>query len=284
MDGLSVLLIGDCQREEFSAARQTLRATTRLVELTTINEALAWLPETADSHATQTPPDLIILAQAWPGQFSIAEVDRLRREAPWARLVGLLGSWCKGESRSGQPWPAVPRTYWHQWSARWQSDLQRLDRGLCPTWGLPVTAAADEPLLMQSDASSIPPASMVLPAGLVVLSTASSEMAGLLTAVCGELHQATVTLSAQHETVVSGAQAGIWDGTCLDIDAQRSLTEFRTMLGTVPVIALLDFPRREDVRIALDTGASCVVSKPFLVADLAGELRRLIQTPAVRAG
>ena len=51
-------------------------------------------------------PDVIVVAQAFPGQFSHQAIDRLRRLAPLARMVGLMGSWCEGEMRTGSPWPA----------------------------------------------------------------------------------------------------------------------------------------------------------------------------------
>ena len=54
--------------------------------------------------------DVIVVAQARPGEFSHAQIERLRQAAPLARIVGLLGSWCEGEMRSGRPWPAAVRT------------------------------------------------------------------------------------------------------------------------------------------------------------------------------
>ena len=68
-------------------------------------------------------PDVIVVAQAFPGQFSLDEIDRIRGLAPLARLLGLLGSWCEGEVRTGLPWPAVIRIplsgsfyqYFHWW-------------------------------------------------------------------------------------------------------------------------------------------------------------------------
>ena len=68
-------------------------------------------------------PDLIVIAQTFPGQFSHQAVERLRRLAPLARVVGLMGSWCDGEMRTGSPWPAVVRTYWRQWTARCHRQL-----------------------------------------------------------------------------------------------------------------------------------------------------------------
>ena len=70
--------------------------------------------------------DVIVVAQAYPGQFSGEALDRLARLAPLARVVVLLGSWCEGEVRSGRPWPGAIRVYWHQWPARCAQELGRL--------------------------------------------------------------------------------------------------------------------------------------------------------------
>jgi len=113
MEKTTVLLIGDTSRAEFQEARATLAATSQLVEARDTATAGALLAR------GQVVPELIVLAQAYPGQFSEAEVKRLWRLAPLGRVIGLLGSWCEGESRSGRPWPGGIRLYWHQWPARW---------------------------------------------------------------------------------------------------------------------------------------------------------------------
>ena len=118
---LSVLLIGDVESAEFRAALAGRDAEGYSVEAFLKNEP-RFEVQTAETIARalsgvasgEFVPDLIVLAQTRPGQFSADEVDRLRRATPSARLSGLLGSWCEGEARSGTPWPGVMRTYWHQ--------------------------------------------------------------------------------------------------------------------------------------------------------------------------
>jgi hypothetical protein len=59
--------------------------------------------------------DLVVLAQSRRDQFLDSEVEELITNFPAAPVVGLLGSWCEGESRSGKPYPGVIQVYWHQW-------------------------------------------------------------------------------------------------------------------------------------------------------------------------
>ena len=98
-----------------------------------------------------------MLAQARPGRFSEHDVARLKQCAPLARVLGLLGSWCEGETRTGTAWPAAGRCYWYQWPARFESELDRIGRGLCPAWGLPETASPEERVLWTSTPSDATP-------------------------------------------------------------------------------------------------------------------------------
>ena len=117
---LTVLLLGSTARREFREARALLESQGRV---TVAGEAESAAGLLADG---QLAPDLIVVAQAFPGQFSAEAVDRLRALAPLARVVGLMGSWCEGEMRTGKPWPAAIRVYWHQWPARCVQELKHL--------------------------------------------------------------------------------------------------------------------------------------------------------------
>jgi hypothetical protein len=111
------LAIGRLDREEFKEAKSLLTRTARLHAVDGLRDAAEYLERAA------TPPELIILAPARPGQFPCSEVGRLRSLAPLARFWGLLGVLCEGEARSGKPWPGVPRCYWHQFAPRWNREI-----------------------------------------------------------------------------------------------------------------------------------------------------------------
>ena len=147
MSPLSILLLGDADRTEFRDARPCLERWGTVHALTDVAAAAALLAE------GELVPDVIVVAQAFPGQFSHPTIERLRRLAPLAPVVGLLGSWCEGEMRSGRPWPAAVRTYWHQWPARCNRQLRRLAHGECCAWTLPSTATEEERLLADAECS-----------------------------------------------------------------------------------------------------------------------------------
>src|SRR5213595_3145892 len=103
----STLFIGDHRRPEFSGPARWLAAHEAAIARD--------IPQALSMLADGMSPAVIVVAQAWPGSFSVQQITRLRRAAPLARVIGLLASWLEGEARSGKPWPAAQRRYWHRW-------------------------------------------------------------------------------------------------------------------------------------------------------------------------
>ncbi len=266
MSDISILLVGDTDRSEFRQARASLDALGRVSSVPDAESAAAALA------AGEVGPELIVVAQAFPNQFSEEAIDRLRRLAPLGRVLGLMGSWCEGEMRTGKPWPAAIRIYWHQWLPRCNRELRRMRRGECSAWGLPITATEEERLLLVADEP--PPKRQ----GLVAIHARPFEMEDWLSAACRSRGLATVWLRPPHPARVEGATAAIFDGSDL---RGGELEELKHLCGTLrpaPVIALLDFPRIEDYHRALNAGAAVVVSKPLHVDDLFWQLDRVLRT------
>lgn len=261
---LSILLVGSAFRSEFRHARAAFHKLGRIVPATDVDAAVAAL---SDGHVV---PDLIVIAQAHPGQFSPEAIDRLRALAPLARVLGLLGSWCEGEMRTGRPWPAAVRVYWHQWVPRCQQELGRLQDGVCSTWGLPATVSEEERLLALAERP--------LPRreGLIAISAARFDMHQWLSAACRRRGYSTIWLQTHRMARVDRATAAIFDATeCLG-EELRQLELLRRSVGPAPIIALLDFPRVGNCQRALAAGASAVLSKPLLLEDLFWQMDRLL--------
>jgi DNA-binding NarL/FixJ family response regulator len=261
MPNLSILLIGDAARREFRAACDWLSALGPLQQAADVDSAAAIL---ADPQATA---DVVVMAQAYPGQFSHADIQRLRDLAPLARIVALLGSWCEGEMRTGKPWPATVRTYWHQWPACAELELRRLAEGRCSAWALPVTATDEERLL--ADAEQPLPSGR----GLIGIYSRNCAMADWLTASCQRCGYSTVWLRPPRRAQVRGATAVIYDGSGEWGEEYDELRQLVASLAPAPVIVLLDCPRIDDYDRARAAGAAAVLSKPLRLADLFWQLR-----------
>jgi CheY-like chemotaxis protein len=258
---ISVLFVGQAERREFVETRDVLTQAANL--------GVAPNPEAAEAllACESFAPEVIVLAEAYPGQFAPAAVDRLRTAAPLARIVALLGSWCEGETRSGRPTPGAIRLYWHQARPRVAQELQHVAAGQVSSWSLPATATEEERLLATAD---IP---LSTNRGLVAVHALRTTMADWLSAACQRGGYASVRLAGPRWPDVAGVTAGIFDATDLGPMESTQLTRMASHFPGVPIVALLDFPRVEDRDRALACGAAAVLSKPLILADLLWLLR-----------
>jgi len=243
----AVLLAGDTAYGEFVDAVAWLNANCKL--------AIAADFEAGAALAQAEPPVVIVLAVARPGQFPVAEVERIHNVAPLARLVVLLGSWCEGETRTGQPWAGVIRVYWHQWAHRAPVEFARLLKPQQASgWKLPRTASNAERLL------AAPPQPIPLSLRTAIWAEDAAAYAAVADAV-----RATGSTAVRVENASEAADFDllIFDAPDFRADTQQLLKTF--VQSTAPCIALMNFPRSHEVATA---APRCVVSKPYLLTDL----------------
>ena len=243
-------------RTEFREARAAFDRLARVVRAADFDAALSLL------HESEEAIDLIVVAQAYPGQYAADRIDGLRRLAPLARVIGLLGSWCEGEVRSGRPWPGAIRVYWHQWPVRCRQELGLLNRGLASTWSLPPTAGEEERALALAETP------LRIGQGLVVIYSREFAMHDWLAATCRRAGYATVWLRPSQSVRIEGAKALVFDGTECQGEELEELNRIGTTFRPAPILALLNFPRVEDCQRAHSAGASAVISKPVPPEDL----------------
>ena len=257
---LQTLLVGDFDRRGFVATAAFLGAACHTEYAADIPGALAHLA------VSSIFPQVIVLAWPCPGAFSASEIGRLRCAAPLARQLAVLGSWCEGEGRSGEVIPGVIRTPWHQWVPTWGRDFQSASIARLPGWSLPETAGDDERLLWRMS-RPCPPRH-----GLIAIASRQFDAAELYGAVCHRRGYMTVWLSDSQDLLrVSPPAAVIWDGDANRLD---ELSVLRNQ-SPAPIVALIDFPRTEDVQRAMEAGAAAVLGRPLLWDCLFRELDRI---------
>lgn len=269
----SFLLIGDMTRPEFREAAVGFADVDRVVDARDVREALDVV------HKGDFAPDVIVVAQSRPGEIDAAAIDTLRRQVPLARVLMLLGSWCEGETRSGDPLPATTRWYWHQWLPRFLGETSPLAVDRSPLWCLPVTATEEERLLISERSKRRNAAD-----GLVAIQAANFDMADLLAQACATAGYATVRLHPPGKALAAGVTAAIFDGVECRHEEVAALGRLADEINGAPIVALFDFPRWEDRRRALAAGATSVVGKPLLVADLIWRLEEAHQRASASAG
>jgi len=257
---LPVMLVGDAGHGEFRSAIEMLE---RYCELTIARDLATALDELRRAASAAS---LMVIAQTRPGEHSAAQLDALRRAAPLAPFVNLLGSLCEGESRSGSPWPGAARVYWHQWRQRALPELAALRAGRTSSWSLPATASDEERLLCSASEP------FARRQGLVAIASENFEMADWLAGACREQGFAAVRTSVSLAVKTSGVAAVLWDSGLAGEANASDLTALQGVFPGARVIALLDFPRIEHYERLLAAGAAAVLSKPVMLAELFGQL------------
>jgi CheY-like chemotaxis protein len=263
MQPARLLVIGtidEFSRDAISQLDGRLRSV-RLVHA--MDDALAWL------RASEALPDLIVVGQQHPSQFTIAVWQELLRAAPLVPLWRLLGTWCEGEQRSGRPPGGCLSDYWHSFSPRLARALVERAAGCRPRWAAPPTASAEERMLAES-ALALPKS-----AGQVVVCADRRANAMALADACrlagykvtparpGNLTGQSL-LDRESECVC----ALLWDATPQQICDRVAVNRVRAAFASAPVLAIVDFPRPEDVCQARSLGIDHVFSKPYSNRDL----------------
>jgi len=280
MPGRRVLLVGDWAHRDFREAVDWLAVHAQptfaacvatglsamsLADAANRGESAAERAGPEDDGESAPPrliPDMIVVAQSRPGQIHPTEVERLHAASPLSRLVVLAGSWCEGELRSGRPCQGVIRILWHQWQPRLIPFLQPGSARIPEFWQMPRTANLDERL-----SCTVGPRRLCRE-GLVAIHADTYQIFAALSQECQAGGYATVWHVSDESVAAGGVVAAVADGISCDAPGIRFLQRIVACHRPAPVIALLDFVRRQDYDLAMSAGVRAVVAKPFLVHDL----------------
>jgi hypothetical protein len=241
----SVWIVGDWRHADFSAA---VAWTKSRADCTQFDDPSA----AADSRLSS--PLAILLVQSRPAQFSVAEVESLHAAAPLARLAALVGPWCEGEMRSGQPWPGVARVPWGAWRSRLGFELGLEPGNSSATASLPRTATETERIegLMRW----LP--SKKSGQGEAIVCTDRKDR---FESVADALAQFGWQSTWHFERDALPADLMIFDGW-------NQVSDGSSPAGTRRLL-LLDFPRPEDDAQSATMGIDAVIALPLLLTDLA---------------
>jgi hypothetical protein len=222
--------------------------------------------------------ELVVVAQSRPDGVSHAQYEQLQRESPLAGILSLLGSWCEGETRTGKPWKGAHRVFWYDFPEWWRRQMRLRNAGQCPDWArvpdFGLSAVADKLL---SDHGL--PECVGQNLGVILLYTPRRATAEALSDVFNQCGYSTAWHSpGRPRPFVKHVVAGVWDGGQLDDFEAADLAGFcaQSNVDATPVVALLDFPRRDRVDLAMNVGAAVVLAKPWVNNDLVAAVNSLV--------
>ncbi|WP_425400211.1 hypothetical protein [Aeoliella sp.] len=239
---LRLLALGDRDDREFTTAIERLAGET-FVEMID------------DQH--DGPFELAMVFQSRPGTFDRKRIEQLHDRMPLAGMAVLLGSWCEGEMRTGAPLPHCERVFWYQFDAWWQT--------VRTAW------LARRPTPWQRPAQTNGELAQLTGAEVVAIDSTDADTADALIDACEAMGACGVWSPRFDKRPLSTAPAaGVWVGAQLDATEERQLADFReTLPEESPLVVLLDFPRRDRVRRAMELGATSVLGKPWRLEQLA---------------
>ncbi len=260
MAGIRILVSGDYWHNDF---RRLLSESDAVITLV----PLANLPS-FDFEGSRF--DLIVFAQTRRDQIEGEAVDQLRRKLSGVPIVNLLGSWCEGETRSGDPLTGVLRVYWHQWTGRYANFLSQLHVDGVTDWNLPLTAnIADriESGVLSVRRNGCEPGGHVV--GISAVNRGDFDM----------LRDAVVALGWTalwlERVIETGGtpdsrmpDVNMVAGQSLSVDLKERIDSLETKFPQTPKILVLNFPRTHEEEEARDMGVCAIVSKPYELQDL----------------
>lgn len=258
MDTIQILISGDYWHEDFRKPFSQLGVPATMV------------PTERIASVVDQKFHLVVLAESRRDQISQSTVDCFRNSMPDVPIVVLLGSWCEGENRSGDPLLGVNQVVWHQWETRFERFLNQLANGLKSDWHQPLTVTVSDRVREFSPDADVAKFFQ----GKKVL--VSCEDATTFESVSDLLSIYQCSAYWAESTDVSNLSCDVIcvDGNGASGEFADRVASIRSQLTDVPVTVMLNFPRQQDLDTLTVIGVQEVVSKPYTHNEFLHSLMR----------
>ena len=247
---ISLLTIGQTDRAESTPLAEWLAASLQPADTKHFRDLTAALQETS---RTNWIPDLIVIVQSWPDEFSPSEIASLFTFAPLARVVVAYGAWCESDGRNRHLWPLAVRVSLPGAAARIEREWRLLNEqnGVAP---LPLSAAREEVF-----AADHPPLEKTSsPQTVLVVSPDPAYRRFLHELLASAGHTAS---RADAPTVDSQPTAILFDADPWDEARADQLRSLLQRHPTANTIALMSLPHSEHQAAIIGSGACTVLPK-----------------------
>ncbi len=128
---LQVCVVGDAKQPEFQYALSNI-----------FNGAyVCYAASTEDFFRLNPSPDVVVILQSYPGEFSIPEMERIIQSNPIASLILVTSSWGEGERRTGTPIKDAIRIAWYDFPCWFKRQKTLFDAGRLSQLSLPLSSS-----------------------------------------------------------------------------------------------------------------------------------------------
>ncbi len=258
---MKVWLIGDEDRAEMRPIVDWLAARTapgdlRRSRMLAITGASFAEPQSSPGHPRMENentmphwhPDLVIVLESHPDEYSVSEVMQLFAVVPVSRIVCCAGAWSESAGRTRKIWPLGVRVAAVEALPRLAREWELLT-GRQTDFHLPPTAGREEWFAAQHPAMSGDKSRLELTVRIISPDPAYRQM------LVDLLTQQGMTMAGQGTTSVD---AILWDA---DPWEQHRLPELRKFTDLGPVIALSGWVTSDLQQELMQAGVQTVVPK-----------------------
>lgn len=228
--------------------------------------------------------DLIIIAQSLPDQIPLHSVEQLQNNFPTTPIVAVLGSWCEGELRTGNPWPGVLRIYWHQWQGRYDTFIEELESGQITGWHTPRTSTTTDRVMQVRRPHFL--GSRNGRRDLIGISAQSSTQFEMLRDAIEHFgyRARSIEQTAWDAATIARCKLICVDAESLTQNLVRRIEWLQNEFPESALTVIASFPRANEVERLVQMGVAEVVSKPFEMMDLRSAIERCVEyNPAAEA-
>ncbi|MBI5759623.1 MAG: hypothetical protein HZA46_13980 [Planctomycetales bacterium] len=261
-----VLVLGDESPVEMRPIRDAVRQVVPLDFLDFARDVV--VATSMASHRDEWFPDLIVVFQNWPDEFTGVDVRDLLTTFPLSRLACCYGPWCESDGRSRNIWPTGSRIPVSQAARRIQHECNSLRSGRTGDL-LPFTASRDE--VFEFEYALPTPRRMSKPKLTVAVDSLDSSLRRMLAAGCADTGwQVDPERNAGHSRLV------LWDADPWSPTRRQSLVELRDRSPDASVVAVAGLPSADLVDEILAAGADRVVPKLAPLEQLVAVIDELV--------
>lgn len=261
-----VLVLGDDSSPEMRPIHDAVRHVVPVERLRFTRDVAATISPVAPRD--EWFPDLIVVCQNWPDEFSAADLRDLLTTFPLSRLVCCYSPWCESDGRSQNVWPTGSRIPVSQAPRRIQRECNSLRSGRTGDL-LPLTASRDE--VFEFEYAVPTPRRMTKPNLAVVVDSPDSSLRRMLTAACG-----TPEWQIDPDREAGRNRLLLWDADPWSPTRRQSLIHLRDRSPATLVVVIAGLPSADLVDEILAAGADFVVSKLAPLEQLIAAIDELV--------
>jgi hypothetical protein len=261
-----VLVLGDDSSPEMRPIHDAVRHVVPVERLRFTRDIAAAISPV--SPRDEWFPDLIVVCQNWPDEFTAADVRDLLTTFALSRLVCCYSPWCESDGRSRNVWPIGSRIPVSQAPRRIHREYNSLRTGRTGEL-LPLTASRDE--VFEFEYAVPTPRRMTKPDLTVVVDSPDSSLRRMLVAAC-----ATAGWQIDPKREGDRSRLVLWDADPWSPSRRQSLIHLRDRSPATLVVAVAGLPSADLVDEMLTAGADRIVPKLAPLEQLIAVIDELV--------